>query len=272
MMGAVNSVITRFFDLVFAPSVWSAWAALVFVSLITGAVLLMVFRYTSNQRGIRAAKDQIISHLLEVLLYRDDVRVVLGAQARLARDNLRYLGYALVPLAFMIIPVGFLLVQTDLRFGHRPLEEGERAIVAVEVDPGVDLDEVSLSASSGIAVETLPLRIPALDEVDWRVRAVAPGRQELRISVAGKEFAKEIVVGSVGGRVSAARVGSGLWPQFLHPGEPPIPQGVPARSATVSYPTADMRLFGWRVHWVWPWLIISMAFGYALKGPLRVQV
>jgi hypothetical protein len=33
-----------------------------------------------------------------------------------------------------------------------------------------------------------------------------------------------------------------------------------------------MNLLSWRVHWVWPWLIISMAFGYALKGPLRVQV
>jgi hypothetical protein len=271
-MGVVNAAITGLFDLLLAPFGWSAWAGLVFISLLTGAVLLTVFRYTSNQRGIRATKDQIISHLLEVLLYRDDVRVVLRAQARLARDNLRYLGHALVPLAFMIVPVGFLLVQTDLRYGLRPLAAGEKAIVAVELGPGVDLDEVSLSASPGIEVETLPLRIPTLQEVDWRVKAVAPGKQELRISVGGEEFVKEIRVGMSGGRVSRARVSGGVWAQFLHPGEPPIPRDAGAKSVTVSYPSAEMELLGWRVHWVWPWLLISMAFGYALKGPLRVQV
>lgn len=271
-MAGVNSIITRCFDLLLAPWGWSAWAGLVVISLITGAVLLMVFRYTSNQRGIRATKDQIISHLLEVLLYRDDVRVVLRAQARLARDNLRYLTYAVVSLAFMIIPVGFLLVQTDLRFGHRPLRPGETAIVAIKLQPGVDLDEVSLAAPPGIEVETLPLRIRALDEVDWRVRAASPGRRELRFAVAGEEFTKQIVVGDLGGRVSTARVAGGVWLQFLHPGEPPISAEVRAKSASVSYPSAEMELLGWRVHWVWPWLLISMAFGYALKGPLRVQV
>jgi hypothetical protein len=271
-MATLNSIITRGFDLVLAPFGGSAWAGLIFISLITGAVLLMVFRYTSNQRGIRATKDQIISHLLEVLLYRDDVRVVLRAQARLARDNLRYLGYALVPLAFMLIPVGLLLVQTDLRFGHRPLKKGEKAIVAVKVAPGVNLDELALSASPGIEVETLPLRIPALDEVDWRVKAVAAGKQELRIGLGAEEIVKDIMVGPSGGRISGARVAGSLWAQFLHPGEPPIPRDAGAKSITVSYPSAHMELLGWRLHWVWPWLLISMAFGYALKGPLRVQV
>jgi hypothetical protein len=28
----------------------------------------------------------------------------------------------------------------------------------------------------------------------------------------------------------------------------------------------------WRLFWFWPWLVISMAVGYALRGPLRVQL
>jgi len=271
-MAAVNAIITRLFDLLLAPFAGSQWLALTVISLLTGGVLLLVFRYTSNQQGIRRAKNQIVAGLLEVLLYRDEMRVVLRAQARLAKDNLRYLGHALVPLAFMIVPVAFLLVQTDLRYGHRPLQEGETAIVALTLDQGVDLDEVSLSTGPEIIVETDSLRIPALNEVDWRVRAAAPGQHELRFQVGDAELVKHIVVGNWCGRVSRARVDGGLKAQFLHPGEPAIPPGIPVRQATVSYPPAEMDLFGWRLHWVWPWLIISMAFGYALKGPLRVQV
>jgi hypothetical protein len=271
-MAAVNAAMTQVFDWLLAPFSASPWLALTVISLLTGGVLLLVFRYTSNQRGIRQAKSQIVAGLLEVLLYRDEMRVVLRAQARLAKDNLRYLGHALVPLACMILPVAFLLVQTDLRYGHRPLREGETAIVALKVDPGVNLDQVSLSAGPEIAVETESLRIPALREVDWRVRAAAAGQHELRFRVGSQDLVKQIVVGNWRGRVSSARVDGGIKAQFLHPGEPAIPAGVPVQEVTVSYPSAEMQLFGWRMHWVWPWLIISMAFGYALKGPLRVQV
>ncbi len=271
-MTLVNSILTRLFDLTLAPFTGHPWLGLVLISLLTGFVLLLVFRFTSNQRGIKAAKDRIISHLLEVLLYRDEMRVVLRAQARLLLDNLRYLGYALVPLAFMLIPVGFLLLQTDLHYGKRPLQVGEKTIVALRLKPGIDLDQVSLSAPAGIALETESLRIPSLHEVDWRVRATAPGRHLLRFTVAGQEFTKEIVVGQNLTRVSTARVAPNLWEQFKHPGEPPLPHDLPALSAAISYPPAHLDFFGHSLHWIWPWLLISMAFGYALKGPLRIQV
>lgn len=272
-MATINAAVTTFFDLVFAPAALSPWLGLVIVSLLTGGVLLLVFRYTSNQRAIKRTKDQIVGHLLEVVLYRDELRVVLRAQARLFKDNLRYLGNALVPLCFMIIPVAFFLVQTDLRFGHRPLQVGETAILSVKLAPEAgDLNALSISPPAGIELDSPPLRIPARREVDCRIRAVAPGAHDLQLIINDRDFTKRVVVGAGSQRVSTARVGSSLWAQFLHPGEPPVPSGVPVTSVAISYPDASLRLFGWRLHWVWPWLILSMAFGYALKGPLRVQV
>jgi hypothetical protein len=271
-MPIVNAAITAIFNLALDPLAKHPWAGLTLVSVVTGAVLLVIFRYTSNQRGIRAAKDRILAHLLEVVLYRDQMRVVVRAQARLVVDNLRYLGYALVPLGFMLVPVGLMLVQLDLRYGHRPLRVGESAIVAVKLKPGSDLDRVTLAAPDGVKVETESLRIPALSEVDWRVRATAAGEHELRIAAGGEELTKQIVVGERAPRVSVARVDSGVWEQFLHPGERPVPASAPVKSITVSYAGADLDFFGRPVYWVWAWLIISMVFGYALKGPLRVQV
>src|SRR4030067_1152469 len=103
-MGAFNAAISRLFDVFFAPFGARSWPGMIIISTLTGVVLLFVVRCTSNQRGIRAAKDRILSHLLEVVLYRDELRVVLRAQARLAKDKLRYLGHALVPLCFMGVP------------------------------------------------------------------------------------------------------------------------------------------------------------------------
>ncbi|MBE9566652.1 MAG: hypothetical protein IMF16_07875 [Proteobacteria bacterium] len=272
-MSALNAGITRVFDLVFLPSGVSPWLGMIIVSMVTGLVLLLVFRYTSNQQGIRAAKDRIMAHLLEVLLYRDELPVVLRAQVYLLGANLRYLGYALVPLLFMIVPVGLLLVQTDLRYGYRPLQVGESAIVAAQIrSEGGALEGVSISAPPGLEVETAALRMPDVGEVNWRVRAVSPGTHELRIRVGGEEFVKQVVVGEGATRVAVQRVGGPAWRQFLYPGESPLPGGGPVEEIHVFYPSASLRFFGWRLHWVWPWLIVSMVFGYALKGPLRVQV
>jgi hypothetical protein len=272
-MGTFNTATTRVFDLILAPFSAHPWPGVVAVSLLTGFLLLLIFRYTSNQLGIRAAKDLIISHLLEVLLYRDELRVVMRAQGRLAKDNLRYLGHALVPLMFMIPPVLVLLVQMDLRYSHRPLRVGEPTILAVKLRPGdLSPDQVSLSVPPGVAVETSALRMPAVGEVDWRLRAEAPGQHRLVVKVGRDEFEKLLVVGEQRGRVSPRRVGTGLWQQFLNPGEPPLPGDGPLASVSVSYSGASLPLFGWRLHWIWLWLVISMAFGYAVKGPLRVQV
>jgi hypothetical protein len=271
-MGIINTIITRAFDLALGPFAGQPWMGLTLVSALTGAVLILIFRHTSSQRRIRAVKDRIFSHLFEVVLYRDDMGVVVRAQARLAFDNLKYLGLALVPLVFMLIPVVLLLSQLDLRYGHRPLQVGERTIVQVKLAHDVDPDTVSLVAPEGIVIETAPLRIPSLNEVDWRLRATGATTRPLEINVGNEVITKEIVAGEVAPRVSLARVGSGLWQQFLHPGEPLLPRSSPVQSVTLTYPEAELTFFGHPIHWIWPWLIISMLVGYVLKGPLKVAV
>jgi hypothetical protein len=260
------------FDLLLAPFGGHPWLAMIFVSLITGVGLLAIFRYTSNQRSIKSSKDQIMADLLEVLLYRDDMRTVVRAQARLLVHNARYLRYALPPVLFIIIPFVLFAFQLDLRYGHRALRPGERAIVAVAVAPGVDLDQVALSVPAGIEVETPGLRMPSVNEVDWRIRAESPGEFAVLAAAEGQEFEKRIVVGGWGNRVSMERVGGGLVELLKNPGERPLPGDAPVRSVHVNYPEAKLHFLGWSMLWLWPWLILSMIFGYALKGPLGVQV
>ena len=280
-MAAISSAITRILDVVFWPFVGRGpWPGLIAISLVTGVLALAVFRVCSNQRGIRAVKDQIMAHLLEVLLYRDELRVVMRAQARLFVDNLKYLAHALVPLACMIVPVGLLLVQTDLRYGRRPLRPGEQAVVTVKLKAGslsptqatlVAPAQATLVAPPGIEVETPPVRIPSLEEVSWRVKAVSAGDHELHFSVAGSEFTKRVVVGDSARRIVGRRVRDGVWQPLLHPGEAVLDANQPVEWVAVEYPDAPVRFLRWRLHWVWPFFVLTMVFGYALKKPLRVQ-
>ena len=57
-------------------------------SRVPGALFaLAIYKAISNQAAIRDAKDKIIAHLLELRLFRDDLRVLLRAEGRRVRQH-----------------------------------------------------------------------------------------------------------------------------------------------------------------------------------------
>lgn len=274
-MTIVNSIMTAIFDLLLAPFArLSPWYGIAAVSLLTGVVMLLIFRCTSNQTAIRRAKDRIRAHLLELRLYRDDMRVLLRAQKDILLANLAYLGHSLRPLVVMIVPVVLILIQLDAHYGYRPLRPGGAAIVTARFAQGFDLrgGAVRLIAPAGLRVETPPLRIPSLGEVDWRIGAERPGRYALTLVVGDQRIEKQVVVADSNVRVSPQRVGSSLWAVMMNPGERPLPEGSAVRAVAVQYKPAALPFFRWNIHWLVAFFILSIAFGFALKGVFRVEV
>ena len=78
-MNAINRAVTSFFDLVLTPlEAVSDEFALLFVSGIFGVLALWIFKHISWQKGIKATKDKIKGHLIEIRLYQDDLVTVTG--------------------------------------------------------------------------------------------------------------------------------------------------------------------------------------------------
>jgi hypothetical protein len=42
-------------------------------------------------------------------------------------------------------------------------------------------------------------------------------------------------------------------------------------SVEIDYPRRDFRLLGARIHWIWPFLFVSLLAGYLLRRGFRVQ-
>ena len=271
-MTIVNSIMTTIFDALLRPFAGlSAWYGIAVVSLLTGVIMLLIFRCTSNQRAIRRAKDRIRAHLLELRLYRDDMGVLLRAQKDILVNDLIYLGHALVPLVVMVVPVVLVLVQLNARYGYQPVRPGESVIIAAKLQPGARLDAAAkLVVPKGLRVETPPLRIPALNEVDWRVRGERPGRYEVQVLVGDQNGEKAVTVSRGWARLTRV-VGRGFWHDLYDPGELPS-MGPQFESIAVGYQPASLPLGRWHVHWLVAFFILSIAFGFALKGVLRVEV
>jgi hypothetical protein len=275
-MWVFNSVFGGLFDLLFFPfRRLDAWFGMAFISLLTGLLMLLIFRLTSNQEGIRKVKDKIKAHLLELRLFKDNMGVTMEAQGRILGANLRYIAYSAKPMLVMMVPLVLILIQLNLWFGYEPLRPGESAILKVNLEKSARVMELeaALEAPPGIEVETPPLRLEEQKEIDWRLRARAGGVHELVLKIEGQSLAKSVAVGRGSlGRISPVKVRRRFFEEVLNPGEKPLPSQVPVRSIEVVYPPKRMNFLGWRLHWLIAYFALSILFGFALKRPFRVEI
>ena len=272
LVDAVNRGLTPLFDLLCWPfrALPPIWAMLA-ISCLSGVAMVWVFGRTSDQQRIRHLRDQIRGNLIGVRLFQRDVGVILRLQRRIFGDTFRYMRLALVPMVVLLVPVLLIMTQLNLRFAVGPLAPGETVVVKAFVrDADVLGAPARIETAGGVNVETPAVRMPALGEVAWRIRATAPGEHRLVVHVGDASIETHLVAGDGWGPVPSRRTGRGFVDTLLYPGEPPIAADHAIEAVEIGYAALDMRAFGWPVHWLVAFFVLSIAFGYALKGPLGV--
>ena len=182
-MYSINAAIAAVFDLILRPfdSLSPIWGLLA-ISVITGIVMVIIFKYTSNQGAIRKAKDKISAYFHEVRLFKDDLGLMLDAQRRILRTNLTYMKYSVIPMLIMLAPVVLILIQLGIRYENRPLRPGESAMVKLRFSESLDSLNVAIEPDEGLRLETPLLRVHDEREIDFRPR---PMRDEAHAAAMG---------------------------------------------------------------------------------------
>jgi len=248
--------------------------ALLIISLFTGLLLIVIFGATSNQGAIRRTKDKIKAHLLEILLFNDNLRVVFRAQGSLLVYAVKYLGLAVVPMLAIIVPMALIVTQSDHFFQSRPMEPDDTVIVSATLtrwDPEL-AESVSISVPDGLAVDTPALRIPETKEIVWKVRAKEYGDFDVLIKMPGKTLSKRLTVSDSARCLSHARTRPTLVGALLHSAEPPLDVDAPIESIEVGYTAIRMRLGPIRAHWLVHFFILAMIFALIFKPVLKVEI
>jgi hypothetical protein len=264
LLRLLNPLCTAVGDVVYAAlSLLPAWAGLTIVSIALGVVMLIAFRYTSNQAGIGRAKDDIKAHLLAMKLYRDELRVVLSSQPRILWAILRLQRYVLTPVLILALPMLLVMAQMGIRYQWRPLNVGERTNLIVELrDAKASGADVTMEPHEGIVVEAGP--VPGGGKVALRIRGEVPGRHAIHLRCGSATVDKEVVVGNAFSRVSAMRPDATWTDQLLHPAETPLSAQTPVKRIIVEYPQVKSYICGanW---WVAYFFVVSMAAALVLK-------
>jgi hypothetical protein len=249
------------------------WASATAIAAVTGVLLLLVFKHTSNQKAIKGVRDGLSANLLAVRLFKDSTAVTLRSQARMIGGASKLLVLAIVPILVMTVPVLLVLGQLSLWYQARPIRVGEEAVLTLALagEPGEPMPRVTLRPSDAVEVDVGPVRIPSRRVVCWELKGRTPGVHRLAFEVDGRPVEKEIAVGDGFLRVSALRPGW-RWEDILfNPAEPPFPPDSPVRSVAIAYPERPSWTSGTGA-WVYYWFAVSMVAALAFRKQLNVNI
>jgi uncharacterized membrane protein (DUF106 family) len=249
---------------------------LTFVSLLTSILLLIVFKKTSNQKALEAVKRKIHAGLFEIRLFNDDFRSIFRAQLDILRHNLSYIRYSFMPMIWTLPPLVLLIAQLQFHYGYESLRPGQPALVKATLRTGDDAAKPALrleAPGNGLEVKEPAVWIPSLREMAWRVEPISGGEYELKIVNGSETVTKSVRVRSESEPVvrrSPLRV-RGFLDELLYPAEPPLPSGG-FESVAVTYPEANVDVFGVELHWMIVYFVLSIAFAFLLRGVFKVTI
>jgi hypothetical protein len=242
------------------------------LSVVIGLLMVLVFRYTSNQKAIARAKDRLKANLLAVRLFQDQLPVVMRAYARIFRGTGTYLRLAFTPLLIAIVPLTFLIIQLDPYFGWMPLHPGQTFLVEARVADPDALDQARLQMPPQLSPSAPALHIPNEKEVVWRVVAGREGNYDVTINAAGHAVSKQVIVSSGLARISPVRLSDNFWERMLTSAEPALEVNSPIQSIAVTYSPRVLSFAWMEWNWIVLFFVVSLIAGFVFKTVLGIQI
>jgi uncharacterized membrane protein (DUF106 family) len=281
-MTLLNRLVASVLDVLFRPlEALPPVVSLALLSLLTAIAMLLIVGATSDQPRIVRVKRAIQATLFEIRLFNDDLPTVFRAQLEMLRHAATYLRLTMVPMLWMIVPLSLLLPHFDGRYRYTGLRPNQTALVTLALrrqpaetrsDTARPEPHVTLETPRGLRVDTPAVRLPALGEVVWNITPLAVGRYEMQIRVDDQAVTKSVQVSDRLVKRSPARTEPGIVNEVMNPSEAALPAESLVSAIRVQYPAREVHLFGWEVHWLVPYFLLSLVFAYALKRPFRVAL
>lgn len=251
------------------------------VSLVCAYVLLLLFKRLSNQEKIKFHKNKIVGYILEIRLFRDQFSKTIQNQFRILSHNLIYLRYVVTPFLFMMIPVIIVCIQLENHLGYKPLGKSDSFILRAVLDQrnsdniGQVLNSISIEASAGVQLETMPIRIVDEGSLYFRAKIIDDDNQQyVTLGIDGKKdiVKKEIRTANLQKGFAPEKCKANSFHYLLCTAENPIPANSRFLSVKINYSKAYYPFFFWEFSPIIYFFILTLIFGFILKPFIKVNI
>jgi uncharacterized membrane protein (DUF106 family) len=270
----LNSITNALGDLFLAPvSNVPGWFSITVISGVMGVLLLVIFKYTSNQAAIAGIRDDVKANMLAIKLFKDNFRVIVRSQAKVFFSSFKLLYHSIVPMLVMVMPVSLVMAQMGLWYQARPVHlKDAPVIVKLKLNSNVmDWPQVTLNERQSVKIIAGPVRVVSRKEIYWKIKPLRNGYHYLTFQVGNQKAEKQFAVGSGFMRLSLKRPGPEFIDTLLFPLEKPFAHDAAIHSIGIDYPERESRIYG-KDWWIVYFFITSIVSALIFKPLIKVKI
>lgn len=271
-MPAAISALTRFFDFILLPlGTKNSFPGLLSGSVISALIVLWAYRLFSRTERTKKIKNRIKAHILSLRLYRDFPATIVGSLTGSLWGTAKYFAWNLLPIMISLPLLLMIFVQMDIRFGRRPFQIGEEAVVRVRFSTETPAGRWTLDSGEYWRQVIPPVYIPLLQETDWRIQARKNGKAVLSFTGNGESVKTEIETGVHFVALKRRHSNSFSFYDFIDPPGAMLKKDGPIESISFHYPRRSLRQGPLTLSWIYSYLLIMIIVIAVLKNRFGVE-
>ncbi len=272
MINILGIILNGIFDILLLPfRLLPSFWGLLFISLLSGLGMIVIFSKISNQEKISRLRKKMAGGILGILLHVNSPGTVIGFAGKLIRTNTVYLAQLLKPLLVIAIPFALLWGQLDARYGTDRMVNDMPVTVTLKFNERVPERDSLRVMTSGLEFIPPFVMIDTLNEVSFRV---LPSGDSLRsLEIAGTEIRMEKTGKWNGCRILRGFDSGNSLGRLFRPwtGRIEITEDGPA-SGLYSLPDVRYRILGGHWSWIAVFLVFSTLSAAAGAKLFKVKI
>ncbi len=236
---------------------------LMIIALIITVFTTIIHKYTSNQKAMKALKEELNSYNKEMRSIKDDPKKVMQIQKKAMEKNFEFMRHSFKPLLYTFLPLIIIFGWLNASM-YMPIAPGEEFTVTLTFDEEAAGKDVSIEAYPEDKIEFISRETLEIERIgvqrflgtNWVGKAVfrmrgPEGNYVLTFSFEGRDYSKSLIITE--------------GQEFERP-ETKINDDSGLR--TIRIDNELFRPFG--IGWIWAYIIFSMIFSTVLRKALKV--
>jgi len=227
------------------------WAILI-ISLLISVIIVVIYKYTTNQSLMKDLKDEIKTLQKEMKELRSEPEKAMHVQKRAMETNMKYMMHSFKPTLITLLPIILIFGWLTANLAFTPLLPGEDFSATLSLDKNYG-GNVSLIVPEGLVLDGSNEISGSDGSATFNLKGDS-GLYNLVFDAGGSLYEKEVLI-------------SGLT---YSPPDKKYKQGPVNRIKLSNTKKIVLNLFGWKLGWFGTYIFLSIFFSITLRKLLKV--
>lgn len=255
---ALNAIL----DPIFSPLLLlPTWLAILVVSLAISGLIVVIYKYATDQNLMKRLKDEIKELQAEMKTLKDNPSKMMSVQKKAMETNMKYMMHSLKPTLFTFLPIILIFGWLNAHFAYMPIYDNQDFSVTVDFDESYSGNVELILPTQGIMLLNGDPIIQEIKEnkAIWFMKG-DPGEYSLLFKYDEREYSTDVLIVPQGEK------------EYLQPVK--VLKKEPIKTITMSNkkmtPFGGLSIFGYHPGWLMTYIFFSIVFSMSLRKILKV--